>query len=460
MVDNNAAESLAPKVTPFSDQGYWVNSRGLGHALTTRQDFSYFKGVEYDYGSNGKEAPDEGPLHKGQGEAPARHQLSAAVYQLSPAVSRLPVPDMFAFSFRRAKPAHLNAPHLDATGQAQLDALRPRKTHLIPPGNGNDELPINSYDMASDLLQGGLNPAHMPPSEWGHVVNTAIAGHLPHGVAVTPSKERASRDPDHLWLLGKHKHTTEEQRAQVQALLIQQKERKLFAYSLKDFEGGYTGPPAYFQPLDPSKTAFTKPRIHSPLQKEVITTKKAELLDAGLIELAPHSPSASAVTIAAQKDADGNWSQFRMCGDYRRINDILAPQHTRTAIADELFRQIDQCRYVSKLDLKSGFLQIPVREDCKHYTSLWFDHDLYQYKYLPFGFKQAPAIFQGVMDSVLRNLPHCTKCYIDDVLVHSASFEQHLLDIAAVCDALHAVNLKVHPEKSIFCTDSVEFLGV
>ena len=185
--------------------------------------------------------------------APDRWQLSAVVHQLSPTVHQLPVPDLFAFSFRRTKPRHLNAAERSALKQAQRAALRMPAAQLIPTGDGRGELPINGYDMASDLLMGGLDPIRMPPSEWGGVVSTAIAGHLPHGVAVTPSKERATRDPDNLWLLGKHKHTTEEQRSQVQALLKTQKERKMFAYSLNDFEGGYTGPPAYFQPLDPCR---------------------------------------------------------------------------------------------------------------------------------------------------------------------------------------------------------------
>ena len=494
MSGHHYAELPEPEATGFSEHGPWANNMGLQGIKEDTFEGYYSYENEGKFNNNGagatpgstwdfnKTTPTmacaydssqrQQPGHYNQRSRPPKNSidtnkprrirrtrhLSAVLHQLPSAPEEPTVPDVFAFAFRRTRPTLRTAAEEEAYNRARLQAQQRPRAQLIPTGQGYGELPINAYDMASGLMT-RLDPNHMPPSEWGHVVNTAISGHLPHGVAVTPSKERATRDPEHLWLLGRHKDMTEEQRNKVQAFLLEQKELKAFAYSLNDFEGGYTGEPAYFQPLDPSKTAFTKPRSYSPLQKEVITAKKRELLEAGLIEPAPHSQSASAVTIAAQKDAEGNWSQFRMCGDYRRINDILAPQHTRTAVADELFRQVDNCRYVSKLDLKSGFLQIPVRADCKHYTSLWFDHDLYQYKYMPFGFKQAPAIFQKVMDTVLQALPYCTKCYIDDVLVHSASWEQHMIDLADTFAALRKVNLKIHAEKTIICTDSVEFLG-
>ncbi len=115
-----------------------------------------------------------------------------------------------------------------------------------------------------------------------------------------------------------------------------------------------------------------------------------------------------------------------MCGDYRRQNDLNSSLNTRTAIADECFRAIGESCYFSKLDMKSGYLQIPMHPACKDMTSIWFDHDLYRYKFVPFGLKQAVQHFQRVMDVELRHCTGFTQIFLDDILVHSATYEDHL----------------------------------
>ena len=77
------------------------------------------------------------------------------------------------------------------------------------------------------------------------------------------------------------------------------------------------------------------------------------------------------------------------------------------------------------------------------------------------GMKNATTNFQRVMDHLLgaANLSHCAFAYVDDVLIHSATPEQHILDVAAVLDAMIKDGMKVHPEKCIIGTDVVPFLG-
>jgi hypothetical protein len=249
---------------------------------------------------------------------------------------------------------------------------------------------------ASEQMPSAMAPQWRPAglTVSRNLINTAINGHLPDGMVLTPAPSRSVQDPVHLWHIGQYPNLPAADKQRLEALLLKRKGD--FAYSLQDFNGGYNGiaGSAFFQPLDPSKHTFARPRAYSPLQKDIVDKKFKELVEAGLIEPAPHSLDASRITVAAQKAPDGTWTQHRMCGDYRNRNELNAGQHTRTAVADELFREIGGSRYYSKLDLKSGFLQIPVHDTCKDQTSLWFGRDLYRYKYLPFGFKQAPSIFQ------------------------------------------------------------------
>ena len=239
------------------------------------------------------------------------------------------------------------------------------------------------------------------------------------------------------------------------------KYKHAFAYSMNELSGGYTGEagPAFIQTLNPGKAAYAKPRMLSPLHRGIVDKKCRELLEAGLIEPAPFSRHASRLTVAAKKDVNGEWVDQRMCGDYRAQNLLNATQQTRSANAEELFREIGDSKYFSKLDLRSGFLQIPMHPDCMDMTAFWWDGNLYRYKYLPFGMRQSPQIFQRVMDVTLRHLPKCTKIFLDDILVHSSTFEQHLIDLEAVMQALDAVHLRVHAEKTILCTRDIDFLG-
>ena len=77
-----------------------------------------------------------------------------------------------------------------------------------------------------------------------------------------------------------------------------------------------------------------------------------------------------------------------------------------------------------------------------------------------FWMQQLPAIFCGVMLRLLQKagLMHCTKCYVDDIVIHSKTATAHLQHVRAVLQMLVDSGLKAHPEKSLFMTDTVEFL--
>ena len=174
--------------------------------------------------------------------------------------------------------------------------------------------------------------------------------------------------------------------------------------------------------------------------------KCGEMLEAGIIELAPHSKYASAAVVAAKKGPDGQWTDKRFCIDLRNINLITAQGHSYMPVADQLFRDFS---FFSKIDMRSGFFQLLFDDDTKDLPSFGWNGTLYRFRRAPFGLRQLPAKFCGVMLQQLQQagLMGCTKCYVDDIVVHSRTAAEHIQHIRQVLDMLVACSLKAHPEK-------------
>ena len=122
---------------------------------------------------------------------------------------------------------------------------------------------------------------------------------------------------------------------------------------------------------------------------------------------------------------------------------------------EEIFQKVGKAVVFSKLDLRQGFLQIPIVEGDQAKTCFWVGNRLMAYRRMPYCLRNASAHFQRVMDTelALAGLDHCAVAFIDDVLIWSGSPEQHEKDVAAVLDMLQACGLRAHPDKSIFGAD-------
>ena len=324
----------------------------------------------------------------------------------------------------------------------------------------------------SDVLQ-GVNMVHLvdvdeyvedlpeEPSLYNPPKKVTISSFLPDGVVLTPMAQRAVEDPDLKVQIGMHPDATPAQREQLVSLIKEYKE-KIIAYSMEDLREGYKGKVGGLQIQQLSdKMAFCRPKRHGPLKEKIADKFYGELEKVGIIEPAPHARSACNTTFAHKKAPDGSITDIRVCINYAPQNDLSAPQHTRFPVAEDLFQEIGDCRWLSKIDLKSGFLQIPVEPESREYTAFWWGTSLYRYTRMPFGMKQCPTAYQYVMDRefAAAGLSHCTKVFIDDVLIHSVTFEEHMEHLRAVFECLAAANLKIHPGKSCFGTDTMEFLG-
>ena len=179
-----------------------------------------------------------------------------------------------------------------------------------------------------------------------------------------------------------------------------------------------------------------------------------KLLDQGIIRESD-SPWSSPVVCVKKKDGS-----LRLCIDYRKLNKITVDDNYPLPSMEELLVKVSGSKYFSTLDLKSGYHQIPVEETSIPKTAFVTNDKLFEYLYLPFGCKTAPAHFSRVMQSVLRSLVgKSVLVYLDDIIVIGDSVEEHLKNLIDVLDALERKGLKIKLEKCKFFQESVQFLG-
>ena len=125
-----------------------------------------------------------------------------------------------------------------------------------------------------------------------------------------------------------------------------------------------------------------------------------------------------------------------MCIDYRKLNQSLVTAHNNSngkvvstfplPKIQELLGQLNKCKYFSSLDLHSGYYHISLTEEAKKKTAFVTDDGKYQSNIVPFGLATAVSTFQYLMSTVVTGLNDFTFMYLDDVLVFSEIYDDHL----------------------------------
>ena len=190
------------------------------------------------------------------------------------------------------------------------------------------------------------------------------------------------------------------------------------------------------------------------LKSDILKEELTKLINKKLIEPS-YSEWSSPVVLVPKHN--GKW---RMCVDYRRVNDITEKDSYSLPNIDEIFDSLDGAKIFTTMDLYSGYHQILMDEESVEVTSFTTKFGNYQFKVMPFGLTGAPATFQREMNKILFPLiGKCVYNFIDDILIYSRTVEEHLEHIKAVLKIFQENKLKINTEKCRFMRTEVEVLG-
>jgi hypothetical protein len=179
-----------------------------------------------------------------------------------------------------------------------------------------------------------------------------------------------------------------------------------------------------------------------------------EFLQAGLITDS-HSPYAAPAILVKKKD-----DTFRFIVDYKKFNLITIKDSSPLPNMEETIRKLGQgYKYFSKLDLKSGFYQIPINEADREKTAFVTPFGSYQFNVLPMGHINSPPTFQKVMNDTLKPCRQFCLVYLDDIIVFSRSSDEHMMYLEQVFSALLIKHFVLNPPKCELMVSTINYLG-
>ena len=211
---------------------------------------------------------------------------------------------------------------------------------------------------------------------------------------------------------------------------------------------------------------YTLPLKHySSVQQEIETLEQAGIIKKSL------SPWASPIIIVPKKSAPDEPPRWRMCVDFRKIND-LQPQVRRVDSAtsenislvplpkiNEMYAVLCGSKIFTTLDLRSGYYHINLNEESKAKTAFVTPFGKYEFNSIPFGLAQAPAYFQQLISMVLQDCRDFAMAYLDDIIILSQTPEEHLKHIEIIFQKLKIAGPKLKESKCGFFKSEIHYLG-
>ena len=206
-------------------------------------------------------------------------------------------------------------------------------------------------------------------------------------------------------------------------------------------------------PTSDAKPIHLPPYLIPHAYRDIVRNELKEMEQEGIIE---RSSSAWASPIVMVKKKDGT---LRMCVDYRRLNTVSQMDAYPMPRVDELIDRLGDASFITTLDLSRGYWQVPVRQQDQHKTAFTTPYGLFQFRVMPFGLQGAPATFQRMMDVILQETHDFAAAYLDDVVIHSRTWEDHLRHVSDILQRLQDAGLTVKPRKCQFAMSRCAYLG-
>jgi hypothetical protein len=167
------------------------------------------------------------------------------------------------------------------------------------------------------------------------------------------------------------------------------------------------------------------------------------------------SPWGAPVLFVKKKDGS-----MRLCVDYRALNEVTIKNKYPLPRIDDLFDQLKGAKYFSKIDLRSGYFQLKIRENDIPKTAFVTRYGQFEFTVMSFGLTNAPAYFMNLMNKVFMDeLDKFVVVFIDDILVYSKSIQEHEQHLRVVLEKLRMHKLYAKFSKCEFWQERVPFLG-
>jgi len=170
----------------------------------------------------------------------------------------------------------------------------------------------------------------------------------------------------------------------------------------------------------------SQPEHHIPFAVRQEVARQLQKMQESAVVRLSHSPWASPIVLVRKRDGS-----LRFCIEYRGLNSVTKADTFPLPRIDDLLDKLGKSRYFSTLDLASGYWQVQMHPDSQEKTAFITHQGLFEFRVMPFGLRNAPAVFQRLMQSILAGLnpdggPDFVSTYLDDILIFSRTLEDHL----------------------------------
>ena len=190
----------------------------------------------------------------------------------------------------------------------------------------------------------------------------------------------------------------------------------------------------------------------SPMKKELLDKEVQYMLKNDIIEESQSNWSSPCILVPKH---DGG---FRFCTDFRKVNDKTKSDSFPIPRIADCIDQIGNAKFVSTFDMLKGYWQVPLTQRAREISAFVTPSGLYQYKVMPFGMKNAPATFQRMVNKLVRDIDGC-EGYIDDVVIFSDNWSDHIRQIKRFFQIMREAKLTINLMKSEFGKATVKYLG-
>ncbi|KAL0456007.1 UNVERIFIED_CONTAM: RNA-directed DNA polymerase [Sesamum latifolium] len=203
----------------------------------------------------------------------------------------------------------------------------------------------------------------------------------------------------------------------------------------------------------------TKPPARAPYrmsQPELVELRKQlkDMLESGIIKPAK-SPYGAPVLF--QKKADGS---LRMCCDYRALNKITVKNKYPIPLVADCFGRLSQANYFTKIDLRSGYWQVRIKEGDEAKTTVVTRYGAFEFLVMPFGLTNAPATFSTMMNQVLHGfLDEFVVVYLNDIVIYSRTLAEHVEHLRQVLARLREYELYAKVSKCSSAQETISSWG-